>query len=251
MIENKVALVTGASSGIGRACVVALVGAGAKVVAIARRMDRLHQLQEEFPGSVIGIEVDVRDREAVIRAVAQLEAPWSEVSILVNSAGLALGMEKVYESDPNDWDRMLDTNVRGVLNTIHAIVPGMVKRGDGFVVNIGSNAAKESYPKGAVYSASKAAVDKITVGLRMDLLGTGVRTCVIHPNRTASEFHEVRFRGDKELAEQKQREIRSLQPEDVADAVLWSISRPAHVQIAEMLIFPTDQAASNLLHKNG
>ena len=241
-VKGNIALVTGASSGIGRATAVALVEAGARVIVAARRHERLNELVAAHGDQVFALGMDVSRRSAVDQAFASLPADWTEVDLVVNAAGLAIGLDHLQDGHPDEWDQMLDTNVKGVLNVIHHTVPGMVRRGRGHVVTIGSSAARNTYPKGAVYCASKAAAERIMAGLRLDVLGTGVRVTIVHPSRTQTEFHEVRFRGDEGRAQGLFEEIRPLQPSDVAAAVMYVLEQPEHVNISDMLVTPTDQA---------
>ena len=249
-VNGSIALVTGASSGIGKATAAALVDAGARVIAAARRRGRLEELVARHGDRMIAREMDVRDRASVAAALARLPDAWREIDIVVAAAGLAVGLDPLQDGDPDEWDRMLDTNVKGLLNTVHHTVPGMVDRGRGHFITIGSSAARSTYPKGAVYCASKAAAERITAGLRLDVLGTGVRATIVHPSRTQTEFHEVRFRGDRQRAQGLFDEIRSLQPADVADAVLYALEQPDHVNVSDLLVTPTDQAAHGQIARN-
>jgi len=254
MLQGATVFVTGASSGIGRACAQAFAAAGARLLLAARRADRLAELAgaltAEHASEVTVLELDVRDRTAVERAVAGLDPAWVAVDVLVNNAGLAAGLGPLPEGDPDDWDRMIDTNVKGLLAVTRAVVPGMVARGRGHVVNIGSIAGHETYPNGAVYCASKAAVDRITQGLRMDVLGSGVRVSTVDPGMVETEFSLVRFAGDAERAEDVYRDINPLRAADVAETVVWIADRPAHVQVAEVLLLPTDQASATRLARH-
>lgn len=251
MLIDKTVLVTGASSGIGEACARRFAERGARVLLCARRLDRVAALGAELggPGEAHAFALDVRDRAAVDAAVAALPPQWQAVDILVNNAGLAAGFGRLPDNDPDDWDRMLDTNVKGLLNVTRAVVPGMVARGGGHVVNIGSVAGHETYPGGAVYCASKAAVDRITKGLRLDLLGTGVKVSTVDPGLVETEFSLVRFRGDAEFAARVYEGMTPLTADDVAETVVWVADRPAHVQVAEVLLFPADQAAATAVHR--
>lgn len=244
MLDDSIVFVTGASSGIGAACARAFARAGARLLLCARRADRLGELAAELPVDVAVLELDVRDRAAVDDAVAGLDPRWSAIDVLVNNAGLAAGFEPLWEGAPADWDAMLDTNVKGLLAVTRAVVPGMVERGRGHVVNLGSIAGHEAYPNGAVYCGSKAAVDRITKGLRMDLLGTGVRVSTVDPGMVETEFSVVRFHGDRGQADDVYRGVTPLAADDVADAVVWAATRPAHVQVAEIVLLPTDQASA-------
>lgn len=244
MLVDATVLVTGASSGIGRACAQAFAAAGARLVLCARRRERLAALAEELDTDTYHIELDVRERAAVERTLGQLPEAWRDIDVLVNNAGLAAGLGPLQEGDPDDWDRMLDTNVRGLLNVTRAVVPAMVARGRGHVVNIGSVAGRETYPGGAVYCASKAAVDRITRGLRMDLLGSGVKVSTVDPGLVDTEFSLVRFHGDSERATDVYAGMDPLTADDVADAVVWVVDRPAHVQVSDMVLLPTAQASA-------
>ncbi len=245
----KTVLITGASAGIGAACARAFAREGARLVLAARRTERLQALAEELGAECHLIALDVRDGEAVASTLAALPAEWAEVDVLVNNAGLGRGMEKLQEGTMADWDEMIDTNVKGLLYTTRALTPGMVARGRGHVVNIGSVAGHEVYPGGAVYCATKHAVGAITRGLRMDLLGTGVRVSTVDPGMVETEFSVVRFKGDEERARRVYAGMTPLTPDDIADAVLWCATRPPHVNIDEIILKPTDQASATLVHR--
>ncbi len=244
MRQHPTVLITGASSGIGEACARAFAERGARLVLAARRRDRLEALQAALAADSVVLPLDVRDRAAVEEALAGLTPPFDDLDVLVNNAGLAAGLDPLPEGDVDHWDRMLDTNVRGVLNVTRPVVRGMVARGRGHVITIGSIAGQETYPGGAVYCASKAAVDRLTEGLRMDVLGSGVRVSTIDPGLVETEFSIVRFDGDAERAGKVYEGLTPLRAEDVADAVRWVAERPGHVQVAEMLLLPTDQASA-------
>lgn len=248
MLLDKTVLVTGASSGIGEACARRFAEQGARVLLCARRLDRIEALAAEL-GEAHAFALDVRDRAAVDAAIAALPPQWQAIDALVNNAGLAAGFGPLPQNDPDDWDRMLDTNVKGLLNVTRAVVGGMVARGRGHVVNIGSVAGHETYPGGAVYCASKAAVDRITKGLRLDLLGTGVKVSTVDPGLVETEFSLVRFRGDADFAGRVYQGMAPLTADDVAETVVWVVDRPAHVQVAEVLLFPADQAAATAVHR--
>ena len=249
MLLDKTVLITGASSGIGEACARRFAEQGARLLLCARRVERMRALAGELDTDAHAFALDVRDRAAVDRAVAALPPEWRAVDVLVNNAGLAAGLGPLPDNDPDDWDRMLDTNVRGLLNVTRAIVPGMVARGRGHVVNIGSVAGHETYAGGAVYCASKAAVDRITKGLRLDLLGTGVKVSAVDPGLVETEFSVVRFHGDTDAASMVYQGMTPLTADDVAETVTWIADRPAHVQVAEVLLFPADQAAATAVHR--
>lgn len=251
-LAGRTALVTGASAGIGAACVRALAGAGARVACCARRVERVAALAAELRANgaeAHAFALDVRDAAAVSAALAALPAPFAALDLLVNNAGLSRGLEPLHEGSLDDWNEMLDTNVKGLLHVTRAAVPGMVARGRGHVINIGSIAGRETYPKGAVYCASKHAVDAITRGLRMDLLGTGVRVSTVDPGLVNTEFGTVRFHGDRARADAAYQGMRPLAAEDVADTVLWIASQPPHRVIAEVLLFPADQASARDVHR--
>lgn len=247
MKQGSVVLVTGASSGIGRACVEAFLDQGARVIAAARRSERLEALRAGRADRVLPLQMDVRDRAGVVAALAALPADWKLIDVLVNNAGLAAGRGPLHTNDPDDWDRMLDTNVRGLLNVSGCVLPGMVERGVGHVVNIGSNAGREVYPGGAVYCATKAAVERITRGMRMDVLGSGVRVSQVDPGMVETEFSLVRLAGDVDTAKAVYAGITPLAASDIADVVVWVTTRPPHVVIADVLVYPLDQAGSGKL----
>ncbi|MBA2731108.1 MAG: SDR family NAD(P)-dependent oxidoreductase [Euzebyaceae bacterium] len=247
MLVDATVFVTGASSGIGRACAEAFARAGARLVLCARRHDRLTELADSLDAEVRTLPLDVRDRAAVDAAVDGLGEGWRNVDVLVNNAGLAVGFGPLQDNDPADWERMIATNVTGLLNVTHAVVPAMVRRGRGHVINIGSIAGHQTYPNGAVYCATKAAVDRITTGLRMDLLGKGVRVSTVDPGAVETEFSIVRFSGDHDRAQRVYEGITPLTPDDVAETVVWIADRPAHVQVAQVVLLPTDQAAAGLM----
>jgi len=253
-LKNQTVFITGASSGIGRAAAIAFAKEGCDLLLCARRMKRLEELKSEIhsqnPDIDIHIfELDVRDQKAVHMSLSLLPEDWRMIDILVNNAGLSRGLDKLHEGKISDWDEMLDTNVKGLLYVTREIVPGMVIRGKGHIINIGSIAGHEVYPKGNVYCASKFAVDAITKGLRMDLVDTPIRVTTIDPGLVETEFSKVRFHGDEEKAAQVYKNIKVLSPEDIADAIVWSASRPDHVQIAEIIIFPTAQASAAVVHR--
>jgi len=244
LLQGSTVFITGASAGIGRACAEAFSRAGARLVLCARRADRLSELAASLDAEVEILELDVRNSRAVADAVGALPDNWARIDVVVNNAGLAVGLAPLHEGAPDDWDRMLDTNVRGLLAVTRAVLPGMVDRGRGHVVNIGSIAGREAYPGGAVYCATKAAVARLTEGLRIDLLGTGVRASTVDPGMVETEFSVVRFGGDNARAAEVYRGIQALTPEDVAEAVVWVADRPPHVQVAEVLLLPTAQASA-------
>ena len=198
---------------------------------------------------VFAFRLDVRDPAAVEETLRNLPGEWSEIAVLVNNAGLSRGLTRLYEDDPENWEEMLDTNVKGLLYVTRAVVPGMVRRGAGHVISMGSIAGHQTYPNGAVYCASKAAELAIMDGLRLDLIGKGVRVTSVDPGMVETEFSQVRFRGDTERAAKVYENVTPLQPEDIADSILWAVTRPPHVQIQTILLTPTDQASATVLNR--
>jgi 3-hydroxy acid dehydrogenase/malonic semialdehyde reductase len=247
MLQNKTVLITGASAGIGEACAESFAAAGARLILAARRRAKLEELAERLKnehGSACHlIELDVRDREKVNAAIAGLPAEWSAIDILLNNAGLSRGLEKLHESYWLDWEEMIDTNIKGLLWVSRAVVPGMVERDAGHIINIGSIAGHQVYPGGHVYCGTKHAVRAINQGMRIDLMGTKVRCTTVDPGMVETEFSEVRFRGDSERAEAVYSNFPPLRAVDIAETVLFCATRPPHVNIQEMLVMPTDQAA--------
>lgn len=246
-------LITGASSGIGMACASAFANAGARLLLWARRADRLAAMAADLAATYhIDVHyqcVDVRDRDAVEAAIGALPAPWQTIHVLVNNAGLSRGLEPVHEGRYDNWDEMLDTNVKGLLNVTRTVLPGMVERRSGTIINIASIAGLQPYRGGNVYSASKAAVRMLSQSMQIDLNGLGIRVCNIDPGLVETEFSEVRFHGDTERAATVYKGYTPLHANDIADAVLWVATRPPHVSIQDMLITPTDQATTSLVHK--
>jgi 3-hydroxy acid dehydrogenase/malonic semialdehyde reductase len=252
-LKDKIIFITGASSGIGRACARAFAAQGASLLLAARRAERLDKLAAElktaFGTASHCVALDVRDRKAVAKTLAGLPAKWKDVEVLVNNAGLSRGLDKLQEGKLADWEEMIDTNVKGLLYVSRAVLPGMVTRGRGHVINIGSIAGREVYPGGNVYCATKSAVGAITKGMRFDLNGTGVRVSTVDPGLTETEFSMVRFHGDAERAGKTYQGFTPLAPEDIADAVVYCATRPLHVDVAEMLVLPTAQASTTLVHR--
>lgn len=249
MLVDKTVLITGASSGIGQACARAFAAAGSRLVLAARRRDRLDALASELDTEVLPLALDVRDRAAVEAAMEGLPEEWAAIDVLVNNAGLAAGWGPVVENDPSDWDRMIDTNVRGLFDVTRVVARGMVARGSGHVINVGSIAGLMPYANGAVYCATKAAVDAFTKALRMDLLGTGVRVSSIDPGLVETEFSIVRFGGDRDRAAQVYRGLEPLTADDVAEAVVWMADRPKHVTAAQLVLLSSDQASATMVSR--
>lgn len=248
---NKTALVTGASSGIGKAAAIALANAGFDLVLCGRRENALQELQEQLQNKVKvhSLQFDVRHKEEVLSAIKSLPEEFSQIDVLVNNAGNAHGLDPIHEGSLDDWDSMIDINVKGLLYVSHAIIPQMLERKSGNIINIGSLAGKEVYPNGNVYSASKHAVDAINKGMRIDLNGKGIRVGAINPGLVETNFSEVRFKGDSKRAKSVYEGYQALQPEDIAELVVFMVTRPAHVNIADLLVLPTAQASSTILHK--
>jgi 3-hydroxy acid dehydrogenase / malonic semialdehyde reductase len=253
-LEKQIVLITGASSGIGAACAKLFAGAGARLILAARRSDRLQQLAEDlhknFSTEIYSLPLDVRDIKAVESAISQLPSSWSDINILINNAGLSRGLDKFHEASIQDWEEMIDTNIKGLLYLTRFVLPGMVSRDSGHVVNIGSIAGHQTYPKGNVYCGTKAAVKAITEGLKQDLLGTSIRVTAVDPGMVETEFSEVRFHGDTERAKKVYQGVTPLTPDDVADVVLFCVTRPAHVNINEVILMPVDQASATLVNRN-
>ncbi len=252
-LTGKTVLVTGASSGIGAACAEVFADAGCRLLLAARRQDRLDEvaerLREDFGSEVHATVVDVRDREAVDAWIEGLSSSWAAIDVLVNNAGLARGLSTVYEGDVNDWEEMIDTNVKGLLWVTRAVLRGMVARGSGHVINIGSIAGHETYPGGNVYCASKHAVTAIGRALNIDVLGTGVRVSSVDPGLVNTEFSVVRFHGDQERADSVYDGMEPLHGRDVADAVFFCATRPIHANVREMILMPSAQAAAVHVHR--
>lgn len=248
---SKTILITGATSGIGKATAELLADKGYRLVLCGRRQNRLEELQNKLKAKteVTTLKFDVRNRELVLEAIYSLAAPFSTIDILINNAGNAHGLDSIEDGSLEDWDAMLDINVKGLLYVSKAILPQMVKRKSGHIINIGSTAGKEVYPKGNVYCASKHAVDAINQGMRIDLNAYGIRVGAINPGLVATEFSDVRFKGDAERAEKVYQGYAPLQAEDIAETILFAITRPPHVNIADLVVMPTAQASSTIVNK--
>ena len=246
---DKTVFITGATSGIGRATALLLAGKGCRIVACGRREERLQDLKQQLGKQVHTLVFDVRDRDSVQKAIASLPEPFSRVDVLINNAGNAHGLDPVQVGSLDDWDAMIDINVKGLLYVTKALLPTLMQSKQGHIVNIGSTAAKEVYPAGNVYCASKHAVDALTTGLRIDLNGTGIRVGAIHPGMVETEFSLVRFKGDAPRASRVYQGFQPLKPEDIAGLVWFAISQPPHVNIADLVVMPTAQASSTIVHK--
>jgi len=252
-LKNKLVFITGASSGIGASCAEQFARQGARLLLAARRDDRLNAVAEELRTKhsvdVHTIHLDVRNRKEVESALNALPAPWKEISVLVNNAGLASGLSAIQEGDVDDWEKMLDTNVKGLLYVTRSVVQGMIGRKDGHIINIGSIAAYQFYPNGNVYCATKAAVNALTNTMRLDLHGTGIRVSTVDPGLVETEFSIVRFHGDKGRADKTYEGMTPLTPDDIADAVLYCATRPSYVNIQQIVLTPTDQASTTMVNR--
>ena len=255
MLDGKTVLITGASAGIGEACAAVFADAGARLILAARRREKLAAIATRLDAAngapTHVIELDVRDREAVNAAIESLPAGWQSIDVLVNNAGLSRGLDRLHEGEPGDWEEMIDTNVKGLLWIDRAVTPGMVQRGGGHVIHIGSIAGRQVYPRGNVYCATKHAVRALTDGLRLDVAGTAVRVTSIDPGMVDTEFSSVRFHGDQKRADRVYHGMKPLSADDVAQAVLFAATRPAHVTVGDLLLLPTDQASATEIHRRG
>jgi 3-hydroxy acid dehydrogenase / malonic semialdehyde reductase len=253
LLEKKTALVTGASSGIGKACADVFAREGARLILCARRLDKIEiladQLRRTFGTDCHTFMLDVRDQSKVATAISSLPSGWRDIDILVNNAGLSRGLSKLHEGDLTDWEEMIDTNIKGLLYVSRAVTPLMVARGRGDIVNIGSIAGHELYPGGNVYCATKFAVDAITKGMQIDLVDTPIRVCTVDPGMAETEFSMVRFHGDTDRAKKVYEGITPLSGEDIAEAVLFCVTRPAHVNIHQVRIMPTNQAGAMVAYR--
>lgn len=251
--ENKIAFITGATAGIGYATAEKYAKEGYDLIICGRRNEKLLEVsnlfQKEYNINVLTLNLDVRIKEEVEKQINQLSVKWKKINVLVNNAGLAVGLNSIQEGLIEDWERMIDTNIKGLLYVSRAIMPIMIDNGFGHIINIGSVAGREIYPNGNVYCGTKAAVQSITYGMRMDLLKYGIKVSLIEPGAVETEFSIVRFKGDTERADNVYKGFKPLSAGDVADAVYYVGSLPAHVNINDMLIMPTAQAAAGLIDK--
>jgi NADP-dependent 3-hydroxy acid dehydrogenase YdfG len=248
----KIALITGATSGIGKATAEILAKNNYKLVLCGRRQDRLDELKtalSEFT-SVHTLQFDVRDKEAVFAQISSLPNDFSEIDILINNAGNAHGLDPIQTGSLDDWDAMIDGNIKGLLYVSKAIIPIMTARKSGHIINIGSTAAKEVYPNGNVYCATKHAVDALNQGMRIDLNSFGIRVGAIHPGMVSTEFSSIRFKGDEEKAHNVYKGFTPLYAEDIADIIHFVVSRPYHVNIADLVVMPTAQASSGIVNRS-
>jgi 3-hydroxy acid dehydrogenase/malonic semialdehyde reductase len=252
-LKGKIVFITGCTSGIGKASAYAFAEQGANVIICARRLDLINEIAEDirkkFVVKVHSFKLDVRKRDEVGKAIAALPEEFKNIDILINNAGLGRGLSKFYEDNPDGWEEMIDTNVKGLLYVTHFILPGMIERKSGHIINIGSIAGREAYPKGAVYCASKHAVDAITRSLRMDIIDKNILVSTIDSGLVETEFSKVRFYGDEEKAKNIYKGLTPLTGEDVADAVIYCATRPAHVNIAEMTLLAARQASATVVYR--
>lgn len=248
---KKTALITGASSGIGQATALALAKLDYQIILCGRRKDALKSVADNLSNltATHKLVFDVSNNKAVTAAIKSIPDSFSKIDVLINNAGNAHGLDAIQNGAISDWDAMIDSNIRGVLYVSKAIITGMIKRGSGHIINIGSTAAKEVYPNGNVYCATKSAVDAITVGMRIDLNPYGIKVGAIHPGMVNTNFSNVRFKGDQERAASVYSGFDPLQASDIADIIAFMVSRPAHVSIADLVVFPTAQASSTLVKR--
>jgi len=250
-MNQKTAFITGATSGIGKATAQLFAQNNIRLILCGRRNERLIQLKEELSKltEVTTLQFDVREKDAVFKAIESLPTAFQKIDILINNAGNAHGLSTIQEGNTDDWDAMLDINVKGLLYVSKAILPKMVERNEGFIVNIGSIAGKEVYPNGNVYCASKHAVNALNKAMRIDLNRHNIRVSAIHPGAVETEFSEVRFKGDKDKAKNVYKGFKALQAEDIADIIYFVVTRPYHVNIEDLVVYPTAQASATILNK--
>ena len=250
---SKIALITGATSGIGEACAHTFAQQGYNLVLLARREDRLakiaHHLEDKYAITIKQVFADVRDKESLTAALEVLPTEWKKVDVLINNAGLSQGLDPIDKGDTNDWDTMIDTNVKGLLYVTKIVSNWMIPNQSGHIINIGSIAGKEVYPNGNVYCASKHAVDALSKGMRIDLLPHGIKVTEINPGMVETEFSVVRFKGDEDRAKKVYENLEPLIAEDIADAIWYVVSRPKHVNINDMLIMPAAQATATIINR--
>ncbi len=252
-LKNKIVLITGASSGIGKACAEKFAELGASLILIARRKEKLQivekELQKKYSIKIYTVQLDVTKRNEVKKFFDTLPKEWKNISILINNAGLSRGLDEFQNANIDDWEEMIDTNIKGLLYVTRTLLPTMIKNNEGHIINIGSTAGHFVYPKGNVYNATKFAVNALTQALKMDLHGTPIRVTSIDPGLVETEFSIVRFHGDTEKAKKVYEGMTPLSPNDVADAVIWSATRPPHVNIQDIILMPTDQSSPTMVHR--
>ncbi|MEL0275384.1 MAG: SDR family NAD(P)-dependent oxidoreductase [Flavobacteriaceae bacterium] len=248
-MKKKIILITGATSGIGKATAELFAERGERLILCGRRQERLEQLKAKFKGEIHLLNFDVRNRKAVFDAIDSLPKAWKQIDILINNAGNAHGLDTVDTANLDDWDAMIDGNVKGLMYVTKAILPQMVERKEGQIINLGSIAGIEVYPKGNVYCASKFAVDAFTQGLRIDLNPFNIRVCAVHPGLVETEFSMVRFKGDEQRSEAVYNTLDALQAQDVANAIAYMVDVPPHVTVADLTLLPTDQANATVINR--
>jgi len=252
-MNNKIVLITGASAGIGKACAEVFAEAGAKLILIARRGEKLKDISENifknYGSEIYSIVCDIRNYEELKNYINTLPERWSNIDVLINNAGKARGLNKIQDGEPEDWNEMIDTNIKGLLYVSRLIIPKMVNQKNGHIINIGSIAGREVYPNGNVYCGTKAAVASISKGMAIDLNGTGIRVTNIEPGLVETEFSIVRFHGDEESAKKVYEGYTPLTGRDIAETALFAATRPKHVMIQDVLITPTDQATATIINK--
>jgi len=253
LLEGKITFITGASSGIGKACAELFAKEKSNLILTARRIERLktiaNKLEKEFKIKVKCIQLDVRNYKQVEEVISSLETNWKKIDILINNAGLSRGLDKIYEGKKEDWDEMIDTNIKGLVYVTRHILPLMVKRKKGQIINIGSTAGHDVYPNGNIYSATKFAVKALSQSTRLDVLHNGIKVTSVDPGMVETEFSMVRFRGDKEKAKNVYKGLKPLSPKDVAEAVLFAVTRPKEVNINQIILTPLAQASSTQVHR--
>ena len=250
LFMNKVVLITGATSGIGLACARKFAENGDRLILTGRNESRLADIKKELTekgSDVLTLTFDVRNREMATKCIETLPAEWREIDVLVNNAGLALGLEPEFEGDIDDWEMMIDTNIKGLLTMTRLVVPGMVERNRGHIINVGSVAGDAAYAGGNVYCATKAAVKALSDGLRIDVANTAIRVTNLKPGLVETNFSNIRFRGDNERAANVYKGIKPLTGDDIADVAVYAANAPSHVQIAEVLILATHQASGSVI----
>ena len=252
-IQEQIVAITGASSGIGASCAKVFAKEGASLILAARRRDKLEtvaaEIEQAYQSKVYLLEMDVSDRASVEKSLASLPESWRKVDILVNNAGLSRGLDKLQSGDIQNWEEMIDTNLKGLLYVTRSLLPGMVERNQGHIINIGSIAGHQAYVGGNVYCATKAAVRTLSAGLKMDLLGTPIRVSCVDPGTVETDFSKVRFRGDTEKAEKVYQGFNPLTPDDIAEIVVFCATRPTHVNMSEVLVLATDQSSATMINR--
>ena len=252
-IKEQIVAITGASSGIGAACAKMFAKEGASLILAARRRDKLEavaaEIEQDYRSKVYLLEMDVSDRATVEASLASLPESWQKVDILVNNAGLSRGLDKLQTGEFQNWEEMIDTNLKGLLYVTRSLLPGMIERNQGHIINIGSIAGHQAYVGGNVYCATKAAVKTLSQGLKMDLLGTLVRVSCVDPGTVETEFSKVRFRGDTTKANKVYQGFNPLTPDDIAEVVVFCATRPSHVNMSEVLVLATDQSSATMINR--